>query len=170
MEVATEWLYHVTRADRLPSIRKAGLIPSTDPRWGGKLGKESIGKIYFGRTLAIVYFAMLDFTPRLDEVGLAYLPVVLRVPISEVSEVTQEKKEPVSVFTTKRVKPDRIEVFWIDKWIPLEKADFINEDMVYRLTEDGVKNWAGDNLGPYADIAESDANYYLPEWEGHLLG
>src|SRR6266704_3117601 len=55
-EALEQYFYHATTADRLPGIVQKGLIPSTNPRWGGELAAHSEGKAFVTEKLSHAVF------------------------------------------------------------------------------------------------------------------
>ena len=164
-----EWLYHITTAERVPSISKVGLIPSMDPRWGGELGRTSLGKTFFGTTPdTAIYYGKLIFKLQLECFDLAHIPVLLRLPRSSISELKIDETDIDSLYTEKYVRSDKIEGFWQDKWLSLKELDFIDEEMFYKLTDEGFKDWEGNIIGDYAADAVEDVNQLLTPKIGHL--
>lgn len=107
------WLLHSTTADRVGGIAFHGLVPSSKPRWSGKLGRFSKGKVFFGPKVALLKnYAVL---------AIKSMPVMLRVHSSALPDAIKEPRRlqgsEGDVYVERVVPPQDIEV-----WLPLERA------------------------------------------------
>jgi hypothetical protein len=164
-----EWLkqektyYHVTLADRVPSIRQKGLIPSDDPHWGGDLGATSINKVYTAKAPShAIYYGLLKFRDTfLNNEWWAPAPILLKTR-QEISSGTIDRGDKRSVWFEKIIPPNQIEVWWTNRgWLPLASATWIDEDIHYRLGDEGYEDWEGELIGEKLEDVLEDARKML---------
>lgn len=175
-------LYHATSADNINSIAKFGLKPSEKPNWGGSLGDQSRGRVFFAKTPAsAMYYASIVFRDRLEDYGEAYIPLCLRVRIPDTVQVEVGEASNVSkgvymtdtkvmapyeeAWATQDVPPDAIEIYWHDEWQPLKTSSYWGE-MAIRFNEDEsyYEDWEGAPVGESVTEAVNDVhNFTLPK-------
>lgn len=164
-------LYHATAAENIPSIAKAGLLPSENPNWGGAFAQESMGKVYFGpKPSTAMYYAAIVFRQKLEAENRASIPLCLRVTIPSETEITHGPKEYGVVsesWTEKPIPPQNIEVWWHGKWNPIKSvANYDWEEMDYSYSEDdgGYITWEGELVGddPY-ELEEEVKKSFTPK-------
>lgn len=171
-----QFYYHATKAENLDSIAKRGLKPSEDPQWGGQLGDQSLGKVFFAANpRAAMYYAMIVFHDTLESSGGASIPVCLRVRVPEnIPVVTGNPDErrieaPVTpgqefeeAWATQVIPPENIEVYW-HKWQPLKAGNWDEMSIHWRDPED----W---EIEQSAEHGEVEVNGYYEDWEGDMIG
>ena len=110
----TSWVFHATTERSLPSIRRQGLVPRTQPR--GHRGEKRVTK------RAVIFFAV-----RLD-LAKSWGPIVLRFPWPEDSEPDQYGDTVYTSeygvvesnwYTRDAVPPEQIEVMTKEGWRPM---------------------------------------------------
>ena len=119
------YLYHSTFADRIWNIARFGLLPSEHPRWSGKLGEWSIGKIFFsGHVSAAAFYAANHFSKLLFEQGQSPDPVLLRVDSKNLKDAERDTASWDDWFIERSVPPEDIEVWlpWSKRWAPLKEV------------------------------------------------
>jgi len=119
------YLYHSTFADRIWNISRLGLLPSENPRWSGKLGKWSIGKIFFsGHVSAAAFYAAVHFSRQLLEHGESPDPVLLRVASKNLKDAERDTFSADDWFVEHAISPDEIEVWipWSKTWAPIKEV------------------------------------------------
>lgn len=141
----SRYYYHCTSADRIPLILERGLVPATETHWGGDLGAESVGKVFFGLSPhKATYYGLIVFRETLASEGMAYVPVLLRVDLSGF-EVAPDYND---VVVNRAVPPDRIEGIWQGVWRPLAELGFLGEEMYYTQSDrGGYEDWEGEPTG-----------------------
>lgn len=161
MELKTpKFLYHASSADRMPSIRVKGLLPSEKTHWGGDLGMKSEGKVFAAADIKkALYYAAIVFRETLASDGLAHMPVVLKIKTAGQRWTYGERE----FWTEKPVAPRRLWVLWHGSWRPVAEAKYLDDDMFYRRDENyACENWEGEVVGQTIEDAVEDVKrFYL---------
>jgi hypothetical protein len=156
-----KFLYHASSADRMSNIRSKGLLPSEKTHWGGDLGAKSEGKVFAAETLEkALYYAAIVFRETLEQNGVAYVPVVLKIKTAGQRWNYGERE----YWTEKKVVPARLSVAWHGSWHPVAETSYIDEDMYYEWNDDEQQyvNWDGEPVGVKATDAVEDVKlFYL---------
>jgi hypothetical protein len=149
------YLYHSTPATNILSIARKGLIPSDDPHWGGDLGADSQGKVFFADTPEKAdYYGRIIFRETLLNGRPAGPPICLRI-LKKPKDLQLGEDESYSAMP---IPPQDIAVFWHGEWQPISQVYAVDwEDMYYRLGEDGWEGPEGEPLGPKVDAVLEDA-------------
>jgi len=127
--VANSSLYHVTTADKLPSIRATGLKPGGVRTIGAKQYDEHAkGKVFLTSFGGIDYwferlsnFIFDKYEPQ-EYLALKKIPVVLRVqnpPESEKDELGSSDATHDAFMTKETIAPSQLTVYVDGKWAPL---------------------------------------------------
>lgn len=119
-------LYHSTFADRIWNISRLGLLPSETPRWSGKLGKWSKGKVFFSdNVLSTAFYTAVHFSKNLAEHGRSPDPILLRVDSKNLKDAEQDTFQASDWFVERAIPPDQIEVWlpWSREWAPIREAE-----------------------------------------------
>lgn len=119
-------LYHSTFADRAWNISRLGLLPSQNPRWSGKLGKWSKGKIFFSdNVLSTAIYSAVHFSKNLTERRWSPDPILLRVDSENLKDAEQDTFQSSDWFIERPVPPDQIEVWlpWSKEWAPILEVE-----------------------------------------------
>jgi len=120
----SEYLYHVTTADRLPAIADKGLVRFLPSRWDGEFADWSAGKIFFTMDLYIAGRFMVDELEREFSRGeTLQLPVLLRVHRKAIRDAREDMLW-FNVYVTRTVPPEHLAV-WVPErktWVPLLEA------------------------------------------------
>jgi predicted GIY-YIG superfamily endonuclease len=170
-------LYHATAAKNIPSIAKHGLTPSEEPNWGGLLGEESYGRVYFAPTpRAAMYYATIIFREKLGNDDVASAPICLRIRIPKGTSVENSEHEkarkknpllparPEESWATTAIPPQNIEVWWQNKWHPIQQvANHDWESYTYQYSEnEGIyTDWEGATVGDTTGDAVDDATKFF---------
>lgn len=120
----SEYLYHVTTADRMPAIAEKGLVRFLPSRWDGEFADWSSGKIFFTMDLYIAGRFMVDQIEREFQRGEAVqLPVLLRVHRKAIRDAREDMLW-FNVYVTRTVPPEHLAVWVPEKkvWAPLLEA------------------------------------------------
>jgi len=122
----TKYFYHGTFDDKIFSIWKEGLKPSEETHWGGDLGVDSMGKVFFCIDpknsefyTRIVTMANYDASD-MPEVFL------LRVPSNYLKDIKQTGRTGIEdeYYVERIVPPDQIDILWGEHgWKPLKSLD-----------------------------------------------
>lgn len=120
------WLYHSTFADHVEGISSLGLVPSTEPHWGGLLADWSMGKVFFTpRCPLAAHYAKTLFAKVLWDFGLAPDPMLLRIQPELLPDAARDP-ESVSgdVYVERTVPPADLEIWtpWLRRWKPVSWA------------------------------------------------
>jgi predicted GNAT family acetyltransferase len=131
------YVYHSTAANNLPAIAEQGLSPSKDPQWGGELGNNSLGKVFFTHSPKDAhYYGEVNFREKLQNEGFAHAPVTIRTKVPEGIESSGKGTNKES-WVKKSVSPENLEVYWGGKWHPIsDAADYASEHS-YKQEDDG---------------------------------
>lgn len=120
----SEYLYHVTTADRLPAIAEKGLVRFLPSRWDGEFADWSAGKIFFTMDLYIAGRFMVDELEReFSREETLQLPVLLRVHRKAIRDAREDMLW-FNVYVTRTVPPEHLAV-WVSErktWVPLLEA------------------------------------------------
>lgn len=156
------YLYHSTFSDRIWNIARLGLLPSEHPRWSGKLGKWSIGKIFFSRHVSTVaFYAANHFARELFRNGESPDPILLRVDSKNLKDAERDTFSADDWFIERAVTPDQIEVWipWDKKWAPLKE---VSEEVSKMET---VRGEPGDlRIDPGAGVHVYTEAYFKKFW------
>jgi hypothetical protein len=148
------YLYHCTDTAVIGSIRAQGLRPSSgQTHWGGELGQESLGKVFFSRSMRdSAYYCSILVREHLAELGLAHVPLMLRVRSKLLRDAKSDDPPRVRDWYVRRlVPPQHIEVFWQGQWHWLSGADWFSPDMAYSIEDGTVIDWEGASIGSVDD-------------------
>jgi len=125
-------VFHITYADRLPSIAEHGLDPSAHgPFSTGAYAAHSRGRNFFTHGWDGVSFWMSryeDFANNDSDTPIedGLVPVVLAMDVDEddlsVDDVSRNESIREDFFATKPIAPDEIEVFYDGEWYDLQEA------------------------------------------------
>lgn len=165
---ADQFHYHSTLAKNIPSITKNGLRPnkSGETNWGGMLGQDSHGNLFFSDTPdKAKYYGNIVFRNTLQNEGQSSIALTLRIKNAK-GLTTSPDWERGEFSTKKPVPPENIEVWWQNKWQPLNKVSkYLNEETSIRAHEDGgYVDWEGEEHGRTAQEAADRTNEYtLPK-------
>jgi hypothetical protein len=155
-------LYHSTFADRIWNIARLGLLPSENPRWSGKLGKWSVGKIFFsGHVSAAAFYAAVHFSKKLLDQGESPDPILLRVDSKNLRDVERDTFSADDWFIEHSIPPDQIEVWipWSRRWAPIKEVS----REVSRM--ETVRGEPGDlPVDPEANIHVYTETYFKKFW------
>jgi hypothetical protein len=152
-------LYHVTFSSSIPSIARRGLQPSEDPWWGGDLGDKSYGKVFMASRGHALYYGLLKFRQVLEGEDLAPIPIVLRLPASEVKGCEIDPGDRKSVYTCQTVPPRKIQGRWHGAWKALPYLSrFVDEEMYVRWSDEFGEyiDWEGAPIGTSVEDAVRD--------------
>jgi broad specificity phosphatase PhoE len=155
------YLYHCTSTDRIPSIAKEGLKPSEDSHWGGDLGASSQGKVFFADSPEhAYYFGEIVFRQTMENYGLAFPPVVLRVRTPE--DAVRGTEDSSEFYVERTVPSQEIEVSW-HGWKPVRSARGDWENMGYTLNEEEglYEDWEGTPFDDLKDVLEDAKQAFL---------
>jgi ppGpp synthetase/RelA/SpoT-type nucleotidyltranferase/predicted GNAT family acetyltransferase len=159
-----QYFYHSTLSKNLNSIAKEGLKPSTNPQWGGELADFSMGKLLLNPTpKGAMYYGLQLFYRYLQNQEVSYIPLCLRVRID--NEELFEDKQSIGgdVWTDATISPNRIEVWWQDKWQPLKSNNWWSE-FEYHQQEDGTwTDWEGTLFNNIPDVERDVKSFVLPK-------
>lgn len=106
------YFYHGTTKDRIPLIKRDGLIPSKKSRWSNTtIGTDhSMGRIFFSSNLDVAEWYATRWTKK---------SIILRVPSRSITEFEVDPEERDSIFVTAPVVPSQIEAWNGRKWVRL---------------------------------------------------
>jgi hypothetical protein len=154
----SRFYYHCTTSDRFQSVAEHGLLPSSDPHWGGELGASSLHRVYLAKTpRQALYYCGIVFRKALENQEPAHVPVVLRVSRAAV-KVVQDRESAQDVYATVSVPPSKLMFHRHGQWLPLQQGKgHIDSDMYYRATEGGFEDWEGGPAGNTPDAAWKNA-------------
>lgn len=169
-----KYYYHATAAEHLNDIAEHGLRTSDqamekglikDTNWGGYLGDESFGRMFFAPTSRdAMYYGEIVFRQQLNNYGRASIPVCLRVRMPAKTEVVRQSSEYFVENAT--VPPQDIDVWWQRDWQPLHKGIW-NEFFVERNDDGDYFDWEGALLGStYDDVVADLKSFAYPKKDG----
>jgi len=138
-----EYLYHGTFAKNIPSIIEKGLLPSEETNWGGKLGEDSIGKVFFTESPEdTLYYTTIVFKEKIDSYEMASYPIVLRISFLASNFIKEEKDKKIW-YTNEFIPSSNIDFLWVGEWKPLLEAKEIDDDLYISQKEDYIEDWEG---------------------------
>ena len=152
--------YHATQADKLPQIAKMGLIPSQETNWGGQLG--DLDKVNLTKSPQhAAYYGLILFRNKLETAGRAFVPILLRVTLEQ---VTRDPEDQNSAWVQKTIPPQLIQVKWHNQWTSLERAiHSIGNDLYYQQNDQmgGYVDWEGEFVGETVRDAVEDVQEFI---------
>jgi hypothetical protein len=137
--VIPEYFYHATIDENVDGIYERGLQPSTDTNWGGDLGRNSKGKMFFSATpnRAVFYAFVVQSRGGWEceledgELTKCYPEVVLlRVPSEKLYDIHKERPDLMEndYFVERPVPVKGIELLAGEHcWKPLSKSQLAVE-------------------------------------------